>query len=96
MVWSVQGQAQCVSSGSYDGQLWKWVLRSSDGGERSLIFAVTGSALSMEASALPSQVADARVTAGSAEVQKILSWRTPPERIEAGSLGLSRVGGSPH
>jgi hypothetical protein len=71
-------------------------LRSVDGRERSLIFAVTGTAFCMDAAALPPEVAEARANTGSGQLEEILSWRTPPERIEAGSIGLSRVGGSPH
>lgn len=95
MAWTVEGPPQPIRAGSYDGDEWKWRLRSGNGSERSLIFAVTGTALSMDVAALPSEVADARGGAGSGQVGKVLAWRTPPERIEAGTLGLSRVGGSP-
>lgn len=96
MAWTVQGSAQPVRGDSYDGHQWAWRLRSDDGSERSLIFAVTGTAFCMDVAALPSEVSNARANIGSSEVGEVLSWRIPPERIEAGTLGLSRIGGSPH
>ena len=95
MAWTAQGPAQPVRAGSYDGHQWEWRLRSDDGSERSLIFAVTGTAFCMDAAALPTEVAHARANVGSGQVGDVLSWRTPPERIEVGTFGLSRFGGSP-
>ncbi len=95
MAWTVQDSARPVRGDSYDRHQWAWRLRSDDGSERSLIFAVTGTAFCMDAAALPSEVADARADIGFGQVEEVLSWRTPPERIEAGVLSLSRVGGSP-
>ena len=94
MAWTVQGPAQPLRAGSYDGHEWMWRLLSEDGSQRCLIFAVTGTALCVDAASLPREVADARESAGSDQIGKVLSWQTPPVRIEAGTLGLSRVGGS--
>lgn len=50
--------------------------------------------MSMAASALRRRGSLARACAGRSEVEKVLRWQIPPERIELGSLGIQSWGGT--
>lgn len=82
-----------VVGGSYDGIAWTWRLRDALGRERALAFQATGTAMSMANAALPQRGSLARACAGRSEVERVLCWHTPPDRIELGSLGIRTWGG---
>jgi hypothetical protein len=82
-----------IVGGSYDGISWTWRLRDDAGCNRILAFQVTGTAMSMADAALPQRGSLARACAGRSEVERVLCWLTPPDRIELGSLGIRTSGG---
>jgi hypothetical protein len=93
MSWMILETPEQIVGGSYDGIAWTWRLRDDAGDERPLRFQVTGTAMSMAASALSPRGLRARACAGRSEVETVLGWDTPPERIELGSLGIRTWGG---
>jgi hypothetical protein len=86
--------AEPIVGGSYDGSAWTWRLRDRERGDHLLTFQITGTAMSMSDDALPRGGAAARAGAGRSEVERILSWDTPPECIELGSVSLRSWGGT--
>lgn len=93
MSWVIQHGAEPVNPGTFDGRLWKWRLRE---GRRDhlLMFQVSGTAMCMSEDALPQSGQVARASAGRSEVEQVLSWGTPPDRIEVSSVGIRSWGGS--
>lgn len=93
MAWTIQCEAEPVNPTTLDASLWKWRLQGAGGVEHLLVFGVTGTAMSMSAGALPRGGERARATAGLSEVEQVLSWDLPPDRIEVGSIGIRVTGG---
>jgi hypothetical protein len=97
MTWQIDGEAQGVALGDYDGSGWQWRLTADDDPSESRIVLVriTGTAMAMCEEALTERAALARKTLGRSEVEVILGWPEPPDEIEATSEGVQRFGGDP-
>jgi hypothetical protein len=92
--WTILNSAEPLVGGSYDGSAWTWRLWDLERGDRLLTFQITGTAMSMSDDALPQGGAVARASAGRSEVERILSWDTPRECIELGSMSFRSRGGT--
>jgi len=92
--WTILDAPGQIVGGPYDGISWTWRLRDDAGCNRVLEFQVTGTAMGMADVALPQRGSLARACAGRSEVERVLRWHTPPDRIELGSLGIRTWGGA--
>ncbi len=97
MAWKIDGEAQGVALGGYDGSGWQWRLVADDdpAETRIVLVRITGTAMAMGEEALTERAALARETLGRSEVEVILGWPEPPDEIEATSEGVQRSGGDP-
>lgn len=97
MTWEIESGGERVNPGGYDGWIWLWRLRKSDDPERrhSVSVGISGTALSMDETALPPRIVIARETEGRSEVEQVLEWPDPPDEITVGSQRVTPVGGDP-
>lgn len=94
VTWTIQNEAEAVHPTPFEGSVWKWRLRS-ETSDHLLVFRVTGTAMSMSHEALPAAGSAARTTGGFSEVEQVLTWEVPPDRIEVNSVEVRRLGGLP-
>jgi hypothetical protein len=102
-MWRLTGQPKRAQNGP-DDHRWLYELTNENGDTVRVEFREAGTLAATAPSTLPKRVAEAKQTRGLSEIERVLSYRYPPNVIEAGTLRItllymngltSRVGGEP-
>jgi hypothetical protein len=79
MSWSIESGPEEVTSGGYDGVLWRWYLEGL-ARRKPLLVGVSGTVLASRT--IPEDTARAIASRGRSAVAEVLDWPEPPERID--------------
>jgi hypothetical protein len=77
--WTIGGEPEEVDAGSFDGEVWVWLLRR-DGHQRQIPVRISGTALNSRP--VWDETEKAIESHGREAVLRVLNWPSPPDYIE--------------